>query len=182
MISDVFRSGLLMLLLLLLLPMMMMMKLVTRIPVAAAWNIRQGSRCHIPCLGNLKNNQNNDNCNPWDSLLLLQTQQRRSFHRMESRPNDYSRSQLKQSRRSNDSDNVNNFRNDFRGTRVFVQGIPTHISDWRLVKDHFKIAGEVVFASISIERNTGKSKGCVSTIIGTQINTLFAFCTTISMV
>ena len=158
MISHLFQLSLLLLLMMM---MMMMMKAVPRFSVAAAWTIRQGNLRRMQCLGNLNNgNINNFNNNNWDSLLLLQTQQR-SFHRMESRPNDYSKSQLKQSRsEDNESDDGNHFRNDFRGTRVFVQGIPPNILDWRLVKDHFKIAGEVVFASISIERNTGKSKGC----------------------
>jgi RNA recognition motif-containing protein len=47
----------------------------------------------------------------------------------------------------------------FRGTRVFVQGLPTHIT-WKELKDHFKIAGEVVFASVSIDTKTKMSKGC----------------------
>ena len=50
------------------------------------------------------------------------------------------------------------FRQDFRGTRVFVQGIPPGIS-WQDLKDHFKIAGDVVFASISVDMQTGQSKG-----------------------
>lgn len=52
-----------------------------------------------------------------------------------------------------------NFRDNFRGTRVFVQGIPTHAS-WQDLKDHFKVAGDVVFASVSIDPSTGVSKGC----------------------
>ena len=52
-----------------------------------------------------------------------------------------------------------NFRDDFRGTRVFVQGLPLDAS-WQDLKDHFKIAGEVVFASVSIDSRTGESKGC----------------------
>eukprot|EP00535_Pseudo-nitzschia_heimii_P006158 CAMPEP_0197185634 /NCGR_PEP_ID=MMETSP1423-20130617/12344_1 /TAXON_ID=476441 /ORGANISM="Pseudo-nitzschia heimii, Strain UNC1101" /LENGTH=504 /DNA_ID=CAMNT_0042636753 /DNA_START=46 /DNA_END=1560 /DNA_ORIENTATION=+ len=50
------------------------------------------------------------------------------------------------------------FRQDFRQTRVFVQGIPQGVS-WQELKDHFRKAGNVVFASISIDTNTGKSKG-----------------------
>ena len=50
------------------------------------------------------------------------------------------------------------FREDFRQTRVFVDGIPPGIS-WQDLKDHFKEAGNVVFASVSIDSNTGKSKG-----------------------
>jgi len=51
------------------------------------------------------------------------------------------------------------FRDNFRGTRVFVQNIPDRIS-WQDLKDHFKVAGEVVFASVSIDPRTGASKGC----------------------
>lgn len=50
------------------------------------------------------------------------------------------------------------FRENFRGTRVFVQGIPDHVS-WQELKDHFKVAGNVVFASISVDRDTNKPKG-----------------------
>ena len=53
---------------------------------------------------------------------------------------------------------VKTFRQDFRGTRVFVQGIPPHI-DWPELKDHFKQVGEVVFASVSIDKMTGEPKG-----------------------
>jgi len=52
-----------------------------------------------------------------------------------------------------------NFRDNFRGTRVFVQGLPSSCS-WQDLKDHMKIAGEVVFASVSIDPDSGKSKGC----------------------
>jgi hypothetical protein len=48
--------------------------------------------------------------------------------------------------------------NDFRSTRVFVQGIPDGIS-WQDLKDHFRIAGQVAFASVSVDTATGKSKG-----------------------
>jgi RNA recognition motif. (a.k.a. RRM, RBD, or RNP domain) len=50
------------------------------------------------------------------------------------------------------------FRQDFRGTRVFVQGIPPGTS-WQDLKDHFAVAGSVVFASVSVDPVTGKSKG-----------------------
>jgi RNA recognition motif. (a.k.a. RRM, RBD, or RNP domain) len=61
--------------------------------------------------------------------------------------------------RSDDSvvDNKS-FRQDFRGTRVFVQGLPPDCS-WQTLKDHFKIAGNVVFASVSADPITGRSKG-----------------------
>lgn len=52
-----------------------------------------------------------------------------------------------------------NFRENFRGTRVFVQGLPDWVN-WQELKDHFKVAGDVVFASVSIDTSTGKSKGC----------------------
>lgn len=51
------------------------------------------------------------------------------------------------------------FRNNFRGTRVFVQGLPEHVG-WKELKDHFKQVGEVVFASVSVDSNTGRSKCC----------------------
>jgi hypothetical protein len=51
------------------------------------------------------------------------------------------------------------FRQDFRGTRVFVQNLPSKVS-WQDLKDHFRIAGEVIFASVSIDPSTGASKGC----------------------
>lgn len=50
------------------------------------------------------------------------------------------------------------FRQDFRGTRVFVQGIPDNTS-WQDLKDHFKKAGNVVFASVSVDPQTGAAKG-----------------------
>lgn len=56
-------------------------------------------------------------------------------------------------------DNNKTFRQDFRGTRVFVQNIPEQVS-WQSLKDHFRIAGTVVFASISVDSATGTSKGC----------------------
>jgi hypothetical protein len=50
------------------------------------------------------------------------------------------------------------FREDFRKTRVFVQGIPPGVS-WQDLKDHFRVAGNVVFASVSVDVNTGEPKG-----------------------
>ena len=49
---------------------------------------------------------------------------------------------------------------DFLSTRVFVQNIPKDIYDWKDLKDHFKVAGEVAYASISVDRRTGESKQC----------------------
>ena len=56
--------------------------------------------------------------------------------------------------------NVENtsFRQNFRGTRVFVTGLPDDVT-WQILKDHFRQAGEVVFASVSADMETGKSKG-----------------------
>jgi RNA recognition motif-containing protein len=51
------------------------------------------------------------------------------------------------------------FRQDFRGTRVFVQGLSPQTT-WQQLKDHFRIAGEVVFASVSMDTRTGESKEC----------------------
>lgn len=52
-----------------------------------------------------------------------------------------------------------NFRDDFKGTRIFVQNIPLN-ADWKQLKDHFKSAGSVVYASISQDPVTKQSKGC----------------------
>jgi len=46
----------------------------------------------------------------------------------------------------------------FQSTRVFVQHIPPHIS-WQTLKDHFRTAGNVVFASVSLDPQTHQSKG-----------------------
>lgn len=50
------------------------------------------------------------------------------------------------------------FREDFMGTRLFVQNIPSDC-DWKMLKDHFKSAGSVVYASISCDPITKVSKG-----------------------
>ena len=66
--------------------------------------------------------------------------------------------------RQNDSSSndevVRTFREDFRGTRVFVQGLPESCK-WQDLKDHFRIAGKVVFASVSagMDPNTNRLKG-----------------------
>jgi RNA recognition motif-containing protein len=62
--------------------------------------------------------------------------------------------------KSSDEEPVRTFREDFRGTRVFVQNIPETCS-WQTLKDHFRVAGNVVFASVSagIDPTTGKPKG-----------------------
>ena len=67
----------------------------------------------------------------------------------------------KQERKRDDRSGRNNrtFRQDFRGTRVFVQGLTPETS-WQTLKDHFRLAGEVVFASVSVDVTTGRSKGC----------------------
>lgn len=62
-------------------------------------------------------------------------------------------------RNRNEGGPVRTFREDFRGTRVFVQGLPPQAS-WQDVKDHFRIAGSVVFASVSSDIKTGESKCC----------------------
>jgi RNA recognition motif. (a.k.a. RRM, RBD, or RNP domain) len=61
---------------------------------------------------------------------------------------------------SKNDESVRTFREDFRGTRVFVQGLP-ETCRWQALKDHFRVAGNVVFASVSagIDTNTGKPKG-----------------------
>lgn len=67
--------------------------------------------------------------------------------------------QQRQTRKEKDGRRNRTFRQDFRGTRVFVQGLAPETS-WQTLKDHFRIAGEVVFASVSIDSRTGESKGC----------------------
>lgn len=58
-----------------------------------------------------------------------------------------------------EDDTPKTFREDFQGTRVFVEGLPKS-SSWQDVKDHFRdCIGEVVFASVSID-DYGESKGC----------------------
>ncbi len=70
------------------------------------------------------------------------------------------RQQERPQRRTEDKSRGNRtFRQDFRGTRVFVQGLAPGTS-WQTLKDHFRIAGEVVFASVSVDARTGESKGC----------------------
>lgn len=61
-------------------------------------------------------------------------------------------------RTSDDDRPVRTFRQDFRGTRVFVQNLPPNTS-WQTLKDHFRIAGQVVFASVS--NNAEKGHGIV---------------------
>ena len=51
-----------------------------------------------------------------------------------------------------------NFRDDFTGTRIFVQNLPLDC-DWKQLKDHFKTAGSVVYASVSCDPVTKASKG-----------------------
>ena len=56
--------------------------------------------------------------------------------------------------------NVEEMKDVFTSTRVFVQGIPEEVT-WMELKDHFKNSGgNVVYASISIDTATKKSKGC----------------------
>jgi len=47
----------------------------------------------------------------------------------------------------------------FLSTRVWVQDIPLD-ANWQDLKDHFRVAGEVVFASVSTDKQTQESKGC----------------------
>jgi RNA recognition motif-containing protein len=69
------------------------------------------------------------------------------------------KSRRRDDRNQRDQPAESNFRQDFRGTRVFVQGLPPTAS-WQDLKDHFRIAGDVVFASVSTDRTTGESKCC----------------------
>lgn len=71
---------------------------------------------------------------------------------------DYRTASASQERRTDVNNNSKTFRQDFRGTRVFVQGLPSDCS-WQTLKDHFRVAGQVVFASVSADPVTGRSKG-----------------------
>ncbi|KAL7487264.1 hypothetical protein ACHAW6_012863 [Cyclotella cf. meneghiniana] len=53
----------------------------------------------------------------------------------------------------------NPLKDEFQATRVFVQGLPKDAT-WQDLKDHFQLSGEVVFASVSVDRKTGESKQC----------------------
>lgn len=51
-------------------------------------------------------------------------------------------------------------KDEFISTRVFIQGIPPEVN-WPELKDHFKKSGgNVVYASISVDKVTNKPKGC----------------------
>ena len=51
------------------------------------------------------------------------------------------------------------FRQNFEGTRCFVENLSFE-TDWRMLKDAFSYEGyPVVYASVSEDRNTGRSKG-----------------------
>jgi hypothetical protein len=84
------------------------------------------------------------------------TNQRSSFS--SSNNNNNSRQRDYGMRETRSSINAQSFRENFRGTRVFVQGIPPGTS-WQDLKDHFKVAGTVVFSSVSVDPQTGESKG-----------------------
>jgi RNA recognition motif-containing protein len=49
-------------------------------------------------------------------------------------------------------------KDDFQSTRVWVQDIPLD-ANWQDLKDHFRVAGEVVYASVSTDKHTQESKG-----------------------
>jgi len=68
--------------------------------------------------------------------------------------------QKRTKKRNNKQAENANFRDDFLGTRVFVQNLPED-ADWKELKDHFQdnIDGEVVYASVSMDRE-GRSKRC----------------------
>ena len=78
-----------------------------------------------------------------------------SFERSSSSFGTKRRDGMKEARSNMDA---RTFRQDFRGTRVFVQGIPDDTS-WQDLKDHFQTAGTVVFASVSVDPQTGMTKG-----------------------
>jgi RNA recognition motif-containing protein len=65
---------------------------------------------------------------------------------------------IRASDQSNPETPSKTFREDFMGTRLFIQNIPSDC-DWKMLKDHFKSAGSVVYASISCDPVTKVSKG-----------------------
>ena len=79
------------------------------------------------------------------------------------RPKNTPQAEKRTAKSSQKHDNERNtprsFQEDFRGTRVFVQGLSPETT-WQQLKDHFRICGNVVFASVSINARTGESKGC----------------------
>lgn len=96
----------------------------------------------------------------WSSSWMDKNRQRRGDHSEDfSDRSKTARGERDRQSQSSADDRPRSFREDFRGTRVFVQGLPDNV-EWRQLKDHFGIAGEVVFASVSVDPNTGESKGC----------------------
>jgi RNA recognition motif-containing protein len=103
----------------------------------------------------------NDDFKRFDSLQLSASM-KRSSSRDEGTNNRPEKQKNRRGEQRKDEFTANqqqNFHENFRGTRVFVQGLPAHVS-WQDLKDHFKVAGEVVFASVSIDPSKGTSKGC----------------------
>lgn len=75
-------------------------------------------------------------------------------------PNDRSRSSTNNYNRDSDGDSSRNFRQDFRGTRVFVKGLPPSAT-WQTLKDHFRDAvpnSNVIYASVSMDPKTRINK------------------------
>ena len=58
-----------------------------------------------------------------------------------------------------DVDDMSISSDQFRNCRLFVSNIPRNV-DWKVLKDHFRQVGDIVFASISKDMETGESKGC----------------------
>ena len=96
---------------------------------------------------------------PQQKQIQQETQQPRGSSTMDGNRNNRSSAPSRNApSRSAPSDGPpRSFRDDFRGTRVFVSGLPEKCS-WQTLKDHFRVAGEVVFASVSFDRTTGRSK------------------------
>lgn len=81
-------------------------------------------------------------------------------YRSSNNSDNYESSWMDKNKRGNDFSNESSsaIRDNFQSTRVFVQNIPKHVS-WQTLKDHFRTAGNVVFASVSIDQQTNQSKG-----------------------
>jgi len=135
---------------------------------APLFSSRTSSASFKPLVGALCSQQGDDFSSSSRSSWMDKNQ---DFKRFDSQPpananrfDDRNKQTDKQRRRRNDQrkedfNEKQHFRDNFRGTRVFVQGIPDRAS-WQDLKDHFKVAGDVVFASVSIDPSTGASKGC----------------------
>jgi RNA recognition motif-containing protein len=133
--------------------------------IASSIKNQMNTRRNLPSLTALYSNKpssswmdKNENFARYESQepLVFSQNSNKSTEKQRRRRNDKRREEFNQKVMKEEEQN---FRENFRGTRVFVQNIPDWVN-WQSLKDHFKVAGNVVFASVSVDTNTGKSKGC----------------------